>query len=91
MRFRATVGVRNGFLAGELASRLAARGLHDVERESFRIEIRDPARSLGLPSWPALLVERGEWTDEQARRFVTTIGAPDYCYSFDVVVTWATK
>lgn len=88
VRFRATVGIRNGFLAGELASRLADRGLHDVERESFCVEICDPARSLGLPSWPAMLVERGEWSEDQARRFERSIGSEAFCYSFDIVVTW---
>ena len=90
VQFRATVGIRNGFLAGELAGRLSALGFRDVERESFRIDIDDPKRALGLPSWPAILVERGEWTAEEARRFTASIG-PRFCYSFDVVATSGRK
>jgi len=91
VHFRATVGIRNGFLAGELDRRLLALGFTDVERESYTIEIRDPTRSLGLPSWPQRLVERGEWTPEQARRFEASIGGPDYRYAFDIVVTWGRR
>lgn len=91
VRFRATAGVRNGFLAGELVARLRHLGFGDVERESFRLEIRDPARALGLPSWPAMLVERGEWTPEQARRFERSIDSPEFAYAFDIVVTWGRR
>ena len=91
VRFRATVGIRNGFLAGELDQRLLALGFADVRRESHTVEIRDPTRSLGLPSWPQMLVERGEWTPAQARRFEASIGGPDYRYAFDVVVTWGRR
>ena len=86
VRFRAEDGIRNGFLAGELGDRLRVLGFRDVERESFTIEIRDPKRALGLPSWPAILVERGEWTPDDARRFTASIG-PSFRYSFDIVVT----
>jgi SAM-dependent methyltransferase len=89
-RFRAEDGIRNGFLAGELAERLSALGYHDVERESFTIDIDDPTRAFGLPSWPAILVEQGEWMPEQARRFTASIG-PGFRYSFDVVVTHARR
>jgi SAM-dependent methyltransferase len=91
VRFRATVGIRNGTLAGELATRLTDLGFHDVERESFRIEIDDPARALGVVSWPRMLVERGEWTGEQAERFESSLTSPDFRYSFDVIVTWGRK
>jgi SAM-dependent methyltransferase len=91
VRFRATVGIRNGFLAGELDGRLRDLGFHDVERESHTIEIRDPERSLGLPSWPQMLVERGEWSAEEARRFEASIGGPDYRYAFDIVLTWGRR
>jgi SAM-dependent methyltransferase len=90
VRFRATVGIRHGFLAGQLADRIAALGFRDVNRESFRIDIDDPTRALGLPSWPAMLVERGEWTPDDAQRFVASIG-PGFRYSFDVVVTSGRK
>ena len=90
VRFRAEDGIRNGFLAGELAGRLRALGLHDVERHSFTIEITDPERALGLPTWPALLAARGSWTHEEARRFEASIG-PGFCYRFDVVVTWGRR
>ena len=40
------------------------------------------------PSWPQMLVERGEWSPELARRFEASIGGPDYRYAFDIVVTW---
>jgi SAM-dependent methyltransferase len=91
VRFRAEVGIRHGFLAGELADRLNALGFRDVERESFRIDIDDPKRALGLPSWPAMLVERGEWTDDQAERFARSIDIASFRYSFDIVVTWGTR
>lgn len=91
VRFRATVGIRNGFLAGELVDRLRTLGYGDVACESHTIEIRDPAQALGLPSWPALLVERGEWTVEQARRFEASIGSSEFVYAFDVVVAWGRR
>jgi SAM-dependent methyltransferase len=91
VRFRAERGIRNGFLAGELVGRLSALGFRDVERESFTVGITDPNRALGLPSWPAMLVERGEWTEEQARRFERSIGTDDFRYSFDIVVTWGAR
>jgi SAM-dependent methyltransferase len=91
VRFRATEGIRNGFLAGQLAARLSELGFHDVERESFTIEIRDPAFSLGLPSWPARLVERGDWSPEEAERFSRSIDPASFRYSFDIVVTWGRK
>jgi SAM-dependent methyltransferase len=88
VRYRATVGIRNGFLAGELAARLTALGFREVASESYTIAIPDPSRSLGVVSWPAKLVERGEWTAQQARRFEASLDSPDFCYSFDVVVAW---
>ena len=91
VRFRAVDGIRNGFLAGELADRLSALGFRDVERESFTIDITDPKRALGLPSWPAMLVERGDWTDEQARGFELSLGSDAFRYSFDIVVTRGRK
>jgi len=91
VRFRATVGIRNGLLAGELPDRLHALGYRDVRRESFRIDIDDPKRALGLPSWPAMLVERGEWTLQQAERFTRSIDTASFRYSFDVVVTSGRK
>ncbi|MEN3271721.1 MAG: hypothetical protein V7636_482 [Actinomycetota bacterium] len=91
VRFRATVGVRNGTLAGELATRLTDLGFHDVEREAFTIEIEDPQRALGVVSWPRLLVERGEWTVAEAERFEATLSSPDFRYAFDVVVTSGRK
>jgi SAM-dependent methyltransferase len=91
VRFRSVHGIRNGFLAGELADRLTVLGYGDVEREEFTVEITDPKRALGLPSWPAMLVDRGEWSEDQARRFERSIGSDDFCYSFDIVVTWASR
>ena len=91
VRFRATVGIRNGTLAGELATRLIDLGFHDVERESFTIEIDDPARALGVVSWPRMLVDRGEWTVDQAERFEASLSSPDFRYAFDVVVTWGRR
>ena len=91
VRFRAEVGIRHGFLAGQLADRLTALGFRDVERESFRIDIDDPKRALGVTSWPAMLVERGEWTKQEARRFERSLGSSHFRYSFDIVVTWGTR
>lgn len=87
VRFRAVDGIRNGFLAGELAGRLTRLGFVDVERDSYTIAIDDPARALGLPSWPAVLIERGVWNDEQAARFSASLSSAEFRYSFDVVVT----
>ena len=88
VRFRATVGIRNGMLAGELATRLTDLGFRDVERESFTIEIDDPALALGVVSWPRMLVEQGEWTVDQAERFEASLASADFRYAFDVIVTW---
>ena len=91
VHYRATEGIRNGFLAGELADRLLALGFHDVDREAHRIEIRDPALSLGVVSWPWKLAERGEWSEDEANRFLHSLASPEFCYSFDVVITWGRK
>ena len=90
VKFRAR-SVRNGYLAGELAGRLTALGFADISTELFTIELTDPALAFGLPSWPAILVERGVWTVEEAQRFTTSLGADEFCYSFDVVITWGTR
>jgi hypothetical protein len=91
VRFRAVDGIRNGFLAGELADRLGGLGYRDVARESFAIDITDPARALGLPSWPAMLVERGDWSPEEAERFTMSIDPASFLYSFDIVVSWGCR
>jgi SAM-dependent methyltransferase len=89
VRFR--VGsINNARLGGELADRLAAVGFTEVGHESFPIELRDHTLAFGLPTWPSMLVARGEWTEEDARQFTDSIG-PDFLYRFDVVVTWGRR
>jgi len=89
VRFR--VGsINNARLGGELADRLTAMGFTDVGHESFPIELRDSALAFGLPTWPSMLVARGEWTRDEADRFLASIG-PDFRYRFDVVVTWGRR
>ncbi|HEY2812324.1 MAG TPA: methyltransferase domain-containing protein [Acidimicrobiales bacterium] len=83
--------VRNGLLAGQLARRLSRLGFVDVQRESFTVEITDPALAFGLPSWPSMIVERGAWNVDEARRFTASLESPSFSYRFDVVVTWATR
>jgi ubiquinone/menaquinone biosynthesis C-methylase UbiE len=90
VRFRQR-SVRNGFLAGELADRLVRLGFTEVQREAFTIEITDPGLAFGLPTWPAMLVERGEWTAADARRFESSLASEDFSYRFDCVVTWGTR
>jgi SAM-dependent methyltransferase len=90
VRFRAH-SVRNGFLAGQLVERLGLLGFDDVHREAFTIEIVDPALAYGLPGWPAMLVDRGEWSIAQAERFEQSLDGDELTYRFDCVVTWGTK
>ena len=90
VRFRAE-SVRNGYLAADLADRLASLGFTDVHREPFTIEIVEPTLAFGLPSWPAMLLERGEWTAAEANRFIASLGSPEFAYGYDCVVVWGTK
>ena len=90
VRFR-TESIQNAALGDELAERVARLGFGDVQRESFRIEIDDPSLAFGLPTWPEMLVERGEWADEDAARFSASLDSTSFLYSFDVVVTWARR
>ena len=90
VHFRAH-SLRNGFLSGELAGRLVSLGFHDVDRESFAIEVTDPKFAFGLPSWPAMLVDRGDWCPEDAERFTRSIDPVSFHYSFDIVITSGRK
>jgi SAM-dependent methyltransferase len=90
VRFRAA-SVRNGGLAGELAARLARLGFGEIERQSFVIAVSDPQLAFGLPTWPAMLVERGTWTQREADAFLASIDPHAFSYRVDCVVTWGTR
>jgi len=90
VRFRAE-SLRNGYLARELPKRLEALGFTGIHREPFTIEITEPALAFGLPSWPGLLIERGEWTAAEGNRFIASLGSPQFAYRYDCVVTWGTR
>jgi SAM-dependent methyltransferase len=91
VRFRADRGIRNGTLAGDLASVLGERGYSNIVTESFPIAITDPSLALGMPTWPSRLVELGWWTVAQAERFSASIDPAHFCYQFDIVVTTGTR
>jgi ubiquinone/menaquinone biosynthesis C-methylase UbiE len=90
IRFRAE-SVRNGYLAADLPGRLTSLGFSEVHREPFTIEIDEPTMAFGLPSWPALLVQRGEWTSTEANRFIASLGSRAFAYRYDCVIVWGTK
>jgi ubiquinone/menaquinone biosynthesis C-methylase UbiE len=90
VRFRAE-SVRNGYLAADLPERLASLGFTDVHREPFTVEIAEPTLAFGLPSWPALLLERNAWTPAEANRFIASLGSPEFAYRYDCVVVWGTR
>lgn|GEM_PF-6904691 len=86
-----TASVRNGVLAAELDARLTNLGFRDVGREAFPLTVTDPDLAFGLPSWPAMLVARGEWDEEAAERFRASLSSPSFRYRVDIVVTWGTR
>jgi SAM-dependent methyltransferase len=83
--------IQHPLLGAELAERLQRLGFTNVDRRSFLLEITDPALAFGLPGWAAMLAERGTWKDEEARRFERSLTSDAFRYSFEIVVTWATK
>jgi SAM-dependent methyltransferase len=85
-------GVRNGFLAGRMTEVLRNAGCRDVVAERFVIELTDPARAFGLPTWATLIVDKGGWTTAEAARFnaslEASVSAGTFRYRTDLVLTW---
>ncbi|RKN42774.1 methyltransferase domain-containing protein [Micromonospora endolithica] len=72
LRFRADFLLRNGTLAHQHAGLLATHGLVDVTVEPRTLLVRNPTavdNVLGLRSWAATAVKRGELEPAEARAF----------------------
>ena len=88
--FRARDGIRNGFLPGRYDEVLSDAGFSDVDVERFETVRDDPHESFGLPTWAAMLVERGRLDQQRADAFDAAVAAAHaagtFAYRVDLVV-----
>jgi hypothetical protein len=60
---RRDIGYRNGRLATQLPRLLATMGLVDISTAAFPLVLTDPDDAFGLPSWPRVWRELGQFDD----------------------------
>lgn len=85
-RFRRT-HVRHADLAGIAAGVFEAAGLVDVGTRRWRLVLTEPARAFGITSWGELMVEEGLFDRRQWREWEQALGAGEFRYELDYVVT----
>lgn len=66
-RLRRDVGYRNGRIASEMPSHLAAMGMTGIGVEAFALVLTDPELAFGLPGWVDHWRDRGGFTDADDR------------------------
>ncbi|MBA2279896.1 MAG: methyltransferase domain-containing protein [Acidimicrobiia bacterium] len=95
VRFRATVGIRHGFLAARMHEVLDGVGVATDGIERFTVDLTDPDEAFGIPTWGRVLVEAGWWDGRDAARFDATLAdaamAGHFRYVVDLVLTWGRR
>ena len=93
-RLRRDVGYRNGRIASEMPSRMAAMGMTGIGVEAFALVLTDPELAFGLPGWVDHWRDRGGFTDADDRLWREALAASadaGFVYTVTYLVTSARK
>lgn len=85
-------GIRHGHLPGRMEAMLAAAGCRPRGQQRFPLVLVRPEDAFGLPTWAAMLRDRGAFTAEQAEAFDASLrdaaARGDFRYSIELALTW---
>jgi SAM-dependent methyltransferase len=90
-RMRREVGYRNGHLVAMLPATLGTLGLNEVTVDAFPLLLRDAGQAFGLPGWPRLWRDEGDFSDGEIEEWERATTGQPILYSLLYFVVAATK